>query len=207
MKIPPFSPPHKLANCSSASSEWVSHKTCGRIPPKVGLWILSYIFICWICCLFRRTYWDPPVGRMSCQSISEKWGWIRLHTRISWETLSKKQSSFQIHPNLWLNRKTTFEPVWSPIACIIQTSRFSCHCSVIHGNPKGGLTFPGCLWGAVNRIMKAHHPSGVGSSYQVTNTSGYFKQPSCAEINWCRRDHFSNKNICKKNGKMMSETT
>ena len=27
----PFSPLHKLASCSSASSKWVSHKTCGRI--------------------------------------------------------------------------------------------------------------------------------------------------------------------------------
>lgn len=29
--------------------------------------------------------------------------------------------------------------------------------------------------------MKAHDPSGVGSSHQATNTSGYFEKPSCAE--------------------------
>ena len=53
--------------------------------PRLAFWILSYILICWICCLFRRTqlgynrdniylgyrtrivyktsYWDPPVGK------------------------------------------------------------------------------------------------------------------------------------------------
>ena len=50
----PFCPMHKLASCSS-SSKWSSkcncHKTCGRIPSKVDVWVLSLL----ISCPFGRT--------------------------------------------------------------------------------------------------------------------------------------------------------